>query len=453
MSSVRREDDDGFTRRDFLALGAAVSAGVLGGSLLACTGPRPGPEARSRALDAALRSRIDYTRAKPVPTVCFGCTTHCGVIGWIQDGRVRLVEGNPRDPNTQGTICSKANGIVSATQQPERLLYPMKRVGPRGGGRWKRISWDEALDEVADRMRPLRENGTPERFVFHYGRDKTKGFSKRFTDAFGTPHRLNRRSICSSNRRAPLMSFYGRDFEWESQDLERTKFVLNFGGNPMEAYQGGLFMRKRMMDAKVDRGAKIVTFEVRPTATTSISDEYHAVRPRLGRRDRLRDGTRDRGRRARGSLVLGALVDLGLGRDDDRHRRIHARVRRARERRAGRDDPTTGDRVRPSGTGLLHDVESRFGEALQRSPGRPRDSDARRPRRERRQARWLLPFEPARLEGPLRAGRSAGPRPAGPASLEAGALEAGHPRVRRAPGRSPRAGPQIPLRLAEPILR
>ena len=279
MSSVRREDDGGFTRRNFLALGAAVSAGALGGSLVACTGPRPGPEARSRALDAALRSRIDYTRAKPVPTVCFGCTTHCGVIGWVQDGRVRLVEGNPRDPNTQGTICSKANGIVSATQQPERLLYPMKRVGPRGGGRWKRISWDEALDEVADRMRPLRENGTPERFVFHYGRDKTKGFSKRFTDAFGTPHRLNRRSICSSNRRAPLMSFYGRDFEWESQDLERTKFVLNFGGNPMEAYQGGLFMRKRMMDAKVDRGAKIVTFEVRPTATTSISDEYHAVRP------------------------------------------------------------------------------------------------------------------------------------------------------------------------------
>lgn len=140
----------------------------------------------------------------------------------------------------------------------------MRRVGPRGSGRWKRISWDEALDEIADRMRPLRENGTPERFVFQYGRDKTKGFSKRFTNAFGTPHRLNRRSICSSNRRAPLMSFYGREFEWESQDLERTKYVLNFGANPMEAHQGGLFMRKRMMDAKVDRGAKIVTFEVRP---------------------------------------------------------------------------------------------------------------------------------------------------------------------------------------------
>jgi anaerobic selenocysteine-containing dehydrogenase len=268
------------SRRDFLSLSAALSAGLAGGSLLSCASARaPSDEERAEALTALHSTHLDYRRAKAVPTICFGCTTHCGVIGWVQDGRVRLVEGNPRDPNSQGTICSKANGMVSATYYPERLLHPMRRVGPRGSGRWKRISWDEALDEIADRMRALREAGTPERFVFHYGRDKTQGFSKRFTDAFGTPHRLNRRSICSSNRRAPLMSFYGRDFEWESQDLEHTKFVLNFGGNPMEAYQGGLFMRKRLMDAKVDHGAHIVTFEIRPTATASISHEYWKVNP------------------------------------------------------------------------------------------------------------------------------------------------------------------------------
>jgi len=272
------------SRRDFLTLSAALSASLASGSLLSCAAPRsPGGARDEQASDSARQalrsSRLDYAKARAVPTICFGCTTHCGVIGWVEGDRVRLIEGNPLDPNSQGTICSKANGLISATEYPERLLYPMRRVGPRGSGRWKRISWDEALDEIADRMRPLREAGTPERFVFQYGRDKTKGVSKRFTDAFGTPHRLNRRSICSSNRRAPLMSFYGREFEWESQDLERTKYVLNFGGNPMEAYQGGLFMRKRMMDAKVDRGAKIVTFEIRPTATASISDEYFAVNP------------------------------------------------------------------------------------------------------------------------------------------------------------------------------
>ena len=75
------------------------------------------------------------------------------------------------------------------------------------------------------------------------------------------------------------MSYYGRDFEWESQDLENTSFILNFGANPMEAHQGGLYMVHRIMDAKVDGGAKLVTFEVRPSATASVSDEYYRVKP------------------------------------------------------------------------------------------------------------------------------------------------------------------------------
>ncbi len=227
-----------------------------------------------------LRSgRIDYTRAKAIPTVCFGCTTACGVIGWVQDGRVRRIEGNPLEPNSRGKICAKANGMIAYTYYPERLLYPLQRVGERGSGQWKRISWDVALDEIASRLRKVRESGHPERFIFHYGRDKTKGFSSRFTNAFGTPNRLNRRSICSSNRRVPLMSFYGREFEWETQDFANTKYIVNFGANPMEAYQGGLFMMQRIQDARVDHGAKMVTFEVRPSATASVSDEFHTVMP------------------------------------------------------------------------------------------------------------------------------------------------------------------------------
>ena len=269
----------GMNRRDFLKLSAGLSAVVAAPGLMSCATEPTGRPADRKAQLAPLNAKLDYKKARAVPTICFGCTTHCGVIGWVQDDRVRLIEGNPLDPNSQGTICSKANGLISATYYPDRILYPMKRVGARGSGRWQRISWDDALDEVASRMKALRTAGKPEEFVFHYGRDKTKGFSKRFTDAFGTPNRLNRRSLCSSNRRAPLMSFYGREFEWESQDVENTQMVLNFGGNPMEAYQGGLYMRKRLMDARVDRGARLITFEVRPSATASVSDEYFAVAP------------------------------------------------------------------------------------------------------------------------------------------------------------------------------
>jgi len=249
------------TRRNFLKMGSAALASGLLPAVFA-----PAANAATKIdLKKLTEGKIDYSKAKATPTICFGCTNHCGVIGWVQDGRVRKIEGNPLDPNSMGNICSKAQGMISYTYYPERLLYPLKRVGKRGEGKWKRIT--------------MGEQGLEEEFVFHYGRDKTKGFTKRFTNAFGTPHRLNRRSICSSNRRAPLMSFYGRDFEWETQDLENTKYVVNFGGNPMEAYQGGLFMMHRLRDSQASKGAKLITFEVRPSATASVSNEFFTVMP------------------------------------------------------------------------------------------------------------------------------------------------------------------------------
>lgn len=267
------------SRRDLLKLGAGAAAAIGIGATGFPLVRRLSSDAPKIDLSKLTANKIDYTKAKAVPTICFGCTTHCGVIGWVQDGRVRRIDGNPLDPNTKGHICSKAQGMISYTYYPERLLYPLKRVGKRGEGKWKRISWEEANEEIASRLRPLREEGRPEEFVFHYGRDKTKGYTKKFTNAFGTPHRLNRRSICSSNRRAPLMSFYGREFEWESQDFENTKYIVNFGGNPMEAYQGGLYMMHRIQTARVDHGAKMVTFEVRPSATASVSEEYYPIMP------------------------------------------------------------------------------------------------------------------------------------------------------------------------------
>ena len=69
---------------------------------------------------------------------------------------------------------------------PERLLYPLKRVGERGEGKWKRLTWDEALDEISAKLKPIRDSGNPERFAFHQGRQRSKDALKRFLDAFGT---------------------------------------------------------------------------------------------------------------------------------------------------------------------------------------------------------------------------------------------------------------------------
>ena len=127
-------------RRDLLKLAGSASLALASGDLLTPFSRRTAHGAAPLDLVQLTAGKIDYRKAKATPTICFGCTTHCGVIGWVQDGRVRKIEGNPFDPNTQGHICSKANGMISYTYYPERLLYPIRRVGKRGEGKWKRIS-------------------------------------------------------------------------------------------------------------------------------------------------------------------------------------------------------------------------------------------------------------------------------------------------------------------------
>ena len=262
-------------RRKFIEVSAATAAAAAFPGA-GCT-PQSGTTVSAGAKHVA--RKIDYAKAKATPTVCFGCTTQCHVVGWVQDEKVVGISGNPLDPNTAGHICAKANGIINSTYYPNRILYPMKRVGRRGEGKWRRISWEEALDEISARLKKLMDKERPDKFAIQVGRDKTLGLTQRFLRTVGSPHGLNRRSICSTNNRLGNMTYYGTVFDWGTPDFARTQYILNFGSNIMEAHQGGFGGMKRIQDARVDHGAKLVTFEIRPSATASVSDEYFAVKP------------------------------------------------------------------------------------------------------------------------------------------------------------------------------
>ena len=127
------------TRRDLLKLGAATGVvGVVGmpRSLLA------------QSLETGGKGYSHKTgkQLKAVPSACWGCVTRDGIIGYVEDGRLKKIEGNPKLPRTNGKLCSKGQAGVNIVYNPDRLLYPLKRVGKRGEGKWKRVSWDEALD-------------------------------------------------------------------------------------------------------------------------------------------------------------------------------------------------------------------------------------------------------------------------------------------------------------------
>lgn len=212
-----------------------------------------------------------------IPTMCLNCSTVCGMIAKVENGKIVKLEGNPKDPNSRGKLCAKGQAAINMVEDPDRLLYPMKRVGPRGSGQWERITWDHAISMVAERLKPLRKESRPEEFVLLYGRDRTNGFLERFTDAFGTPNKLGHRGLCSLNKRMAIKAAIG-ETDWDTPDLTNAAYILNFGSNFYEAHQGHVGMMQRASEAK-RKGAYMVTFDVRLSNTSAKSDEWIPLFP------------------------------------------------------------------------------------------------------------------------------------------------------------------------------
>ena len=302
------------TRRRFLQLGAAALGAGISSNSLAQSGSSSDPNSNS---DSPLPYGIDlekwekmrgkpydigsantpgvcnlpgplkkknwpdrekYKDVKTVPGMCQLCSTICGVIGYVKDDRVIKIEGNPNDPNSRGRLCARGQAGLNHLYHPERLLYPLKRTGKRGEGKWKRISWDEALDEIADRLKKVRDEGKPEEFAFHQGRQRSKDALARFLRAFGTNTQLSHRSLCSGNRRAANLSSIWES-DWDLNDCENSKYILNFGSNAFEAHQGHVPFANRIQNGRFKNNAKLVTFDVRLSNTAGSSDEWYAPFP------------------------------------------------------------------------------------------------------------------------------------------------------------------------------
>ena len=295
-------------RRGLLALGSAIIGGVAAGSLLGgCIGGATREPTQQENLEVWRRNAgVPYESAKlkmpgvcnlpgpyrkvkfPDPDkykdttqihgLCQLCSTICGITGHVKDGRIIKVEGNPADPNSRGRLCARGQAALNHQYHPERLLYPIRRVGKRGEGKWRRISWEEALDELAQRLRKVREEGKQEEFAFHQGRNRSKDAVAGFLRAFGTNTQLNHRGLCSAARRAANLT-YLFESDWDLGDYENSKYILNFGSNMFEAHQGHVAGAQRIQNGRFKNGAKFVTFDVRMSNTAGNSDEFYMPYP------------------------------------------------------------------------------------------------------------------------------------------------------------------------------
>ena len=106
-----------------------------------------------------------------VPTVCFNCESGCGLLAYVDKKTfdIKKFEGNPVHPGSRGRNCAKGPATLNQVYDPERIMYPMKRTGRRGEGKWQRVSWEQALEEIGAKMRQSRKKSKTG-IMYHVGR-------------------------------------------------------------------------------------------------------------------------------------------------------------------------------------------------------------------------------------------------------------------------------------------
>lgn len=208
---------------------------------------------------------------------CDMCYWRCGLKIRSRDGRAVKIDGNPEHPNNWGVVCGKGNAGLMVTYAPNRLKYPMKRVGERGAGQWKRISWDEALDTVANELNKIKEKYGPQALAM-IGHGTWEKPYHRLAHAFGTPNTTSPVfGLCCGPRGVSNMMVTGRNLTGnETIDLENCKYFLMMGRNVTESLHNGETLG---WVNGVANGAKVVYCDPRYSITASKADEYYAIRP------------------------------------------------------------------------------------------------------------------------------------------------------------------------------
>jgi len=258
------------SRRKFLKLGMVSAATVFAGK-------------RALALANDIRRKnivIQRTPRQYIPTACWQCVTRCPVVGEVAFGTLLKIGGQAKSIRTEGALCAKGQAGVNQLYDPDRVLYPLKRVGARGGGRWEKISWDQALHEVVSRLKPLRDAGHPEKFMFHYGRMKassSKLIKSLFLANYGTKTIGNHTSICEGGKWTAQELTWGKHYD--NWDVDQTRYILNFGSNCLEAHTNHTPIALRISRALVDQAVKMVTFDVRYSNTAAKSNEWFPIKP------------------------------------------------------------------------------------------------------------------------------------------------------------------------------
>ncbi|GLY88628.1 molybdopterin-containing oxidoreductase family protein [Actinoallomurus iriomotensis] len=218
-------------------------------------------------------------------TTVGACPLDCpDACSWLvtvdDDGTAVKLRGNPAHPVTRGALCVKVNRYLEQTAAPDRILHPMRRVGRKGEGRFERIGWDEALDEIAGRLGDIMHEYDGQAIWPFHGTGSLgyvqgmEGFAgRRFFNVLGAS--VHEPTICSPAGSAGLKYTLGTSGGMDPEDFARSKLILLWGTNPLTS---GHHFWKSVQDARLD-GAYVVAIDPVRTRTAQQADEHLAPMP------------------------------------------------------------------------------------------------------------------------------------------------------------------------------
>jgi anaerobic selenocysteine-containing dehydrogenase len=205
------------------------------------------------------------------------CPDTCGMLVTVKDGVAVKIQGDPTMPFTEGTLCTKVTHYLERTYAPDRVLYPQKRIGRKGEGRFARIAWDEALDEIAARLKAVAAEDPqmilPCSYAGTMGMLQYSSMDRRFFNRLGASQL--ERTLCSSAGKAGLKATIGGNYGMDPERFVDSKLILIWGSNPVVS---NLHFWSRAQQAK-RHGAKLVAIDPYRSLTAEKCTQHIALFP------------------------------------------------------------------------------------------------------------------------------------------------------------------------------
>ena len=209
---------------------------------------------------------------KSMCTIC-DPLTQCGLDCYVRDGKIIKVEGSDENPFNRGALCSKGAATRQYVYHESRIKTPLRRVGPRGSGEFEAISWDEALDAIAQKCLAAKKDFGPESVVFYAGYTKYfRPYLIRLAHSFGTPNYCSESSTCNMATAMAQRLVFGAP---GAPDLANTDCLLVWSSNPFYTGHG----RAQAIQRRLDQGMKMIVVDPRITPTAARADIHLQVRP------------------------------------------------------------------------------------------------------------------------------------------------------------------------------